>query len=158
MSVLKLKNRYLVGLGSWLNELQLAGKESRERTRFVNLIIARIGETDKFREAIVDKYVKKDKNGEKVKKVLENGTEVWDISGTDMKAYEKEYQDLMDDVWNLDVLEGNKEKLKVVQDIVLNTEYKFGPKEGNTQEEKIANIRQAADYEIWCDAFEEIKL
>ena len=34
----KIKNRFLVGLANWLTELRLHGEQTRERTRFVEVI------------------------------------------------------------------------------------------------------------------------
>lgn len=156
MSAFKIQNKHLVGLASWLNELQLGGKESRERTRFVGLLVEKIQETEKFRNELLDKYVEKDKDGQRKKKMNEAEQEVWDISEDNIEKYQKEYADLLEDEFVLDSSEGNKEKLKVVKDIVLNTTYIFGPKEGDDMQEKVAKIRQANDYEVWCKAFETV--
>jgi len=158
MSKFEIKNKYLIGLGSWLNELNLSGKESRERTRFVNLIVKHIDENEKFRMEIISKYCEKDENGENRKKMNEQGQEVWDMSEENQEKFAKEFIDLMDENFIIDVLEGNKEKTKVVKDIVLNTNYVFGPKEGDSPEEKSAKVRQANDYNIWCESFEAVTI
>lgn len=156
MKSLKLQNKHLVGLASWLNELSLAGVESRERTRFVNVLIERITENEKFRAELLDKYVTKE-DGKMKKKMNEvTGEEVWDISDENIVLFQKEYSDLMDEEYVMDILDGNKQKLKVVKEVVLNTDYKFGPKEGDVGQEKIAKLRQANEYGIWCEAFEAV--
>lgn len=158
MTSFKIKNKYVLGLASWLNDLQLYGKESRERTRFVSVLSERLAETDKFRNSMVEKYVEKGEDGKSKTKVGDDGVEVWDIKAEELPKFEKEYNELMDEDFVLDVLDGNKEKTKVVKDIVLNTDYKFGPKEGDSVQEKMAKIRQAAEYDKWCEAFEAVEL
>lgn len=155
MNSFKIKNKFIVGLGSWLNELQLSGKESRERTRFVSLLIDRLAEVEKFKIDLLDKYVEKDKKGEKKKKMIES-TEIWDMSPENQIPFSTDMNELMDEEFVIDVLEGNKEKVKVVKDIVLNTSYVFGPKDGDSAEEKQAKLRQMNDYNLWCDSFEAV--
>lgn len=154
---LKIKNRYLVGLGSWLQEQQLSGRESRERTRFVTLLQEQLNDVDKHRNEILEKYVGKDDKGN-WKTVVDNGKEKLDVPADQEEAFFKEIEDLMDEEFVLDLLEGNKQKIRTVKDILLNTDYKFGPREGDSAEEREARIRQAADYEKWCEAFEAIEL
>lgn len=157
MTSFKLKNKYLVSLGSWLNELSLQGNESRERTRFVNMLIERINENEKFRTELLDKYVNKDESGQKKKTTNpETKEEVWDISEHNMNEYIREYSELMEEDYVMDILEGNKQKLKVMKEAVLNTKYIFGPQEVDTPQEKLAKLRQMNDYEIWCQAFESV--
>jgi len=158
MKSFTLKNKYLVGLASWLNEISLQGAESRERTRFVNVLIERITESEKFRAEALDRYTTRDENGEMKKKINEiTNEEVWDISDENVILFSKEYGDLMEEEYIMDILDGNKQKLKVMKDAVLNTTYVFGPKEGDSPQEKIAKIRQMHDYEIWCQAFEAVE-
>lgn len=157
MNSLKIQNKYLVGLASWLNELPLGGSESRERTRFVRMLVDRITENEKFRGELLDKYVEKETDGQKKKKIQETtGEEVWDISEENSVLFAKDYADLMDEEYIMDILDGNKQKLKVIKNVVLNTDYKFGPKEGDVGAERVAKIRQANDYEEWCKAFEAV--
>lgn len=158
MNIFKIKNKFLVGLGSWLNELQLSGKESRERTRFVNLLVDRLTENEKFRAELIKKYAQKDEEGNPRKRTEEGAGEIWDILPEDMEAYAKEYNEMMNEDFIIDVLEGNKEKVKVVTNIVLNTDYVFGPKEGDVEGERQAKLRQMNDYDIWCESFEAVTL
>ena len=156
MNSFKLQNKYVVGLASWLNELSLQGAESRERTRFVNVLIERIQENEKFRTDLLEKFVEKDENGQKKKKVNELNEEVWDIPEDKLTEYVKEYTDLMEDEYVMDILDGNKQKLKVMKEAVLNTTYTFGPQEVDSIPEKQAKLRQMNDYDIWCKAFEAV--
>jgi len=157
MNSFKIKNKYLVGLASWLNEVSLQGSESRERTRFINVLVERITENEKFRMELLDKHVTKDDSNQMKKKTNEiTNEEVWDISDENMILFTKEYGDLMEEEYVMDILDGNKQKLKVMKNVVLNTNYIFGPKEGDLIQEKTAKIRQMHDYEIWCQSFEGV--
>lgn len=128
----KLKNTYLLGLGMWLNSLSLAGKESRQRTRFVKIIADRVDELKKFREDIIGKYteekmeLEKEKDGsdKEVPKIV-NDNYVFK-NPEFLKEFNKELEELYDEELVLDKNEGNKSKVDVVSDIVLNTGYKFG--------------------------------
>lgn len=156
MMSFKIKNAFLVGLASWLNEVPLQGSESRERTRFNNILIERIQENEKFRSELLEKYVEKDENGARKKKMNEINEEVWDMSEENMVLYTKEYGDLMGEEFIMDILDGNKQKLKVMKDVVLNTTYVFGPKDSDSPQERAGKIRQMHDYESWCQAFEAV--
>ena len=57
---LKIKKQYLLGLGTWLNEQQVSGRVSRERTRFVTKIQEELAEIDKERITIAEEYAEKD--------------------------------------------------------------------------------------------------
>ncbi len=153
----KIKKRFLLGLASWLNLLPLAGKESRERSRFVTLASEALKEMEAERKEIVSKYAKKDENGD-LEKTVDNGMERYVIEDGKTEELEKDYTELLDEEWVLDIGEGHKSKIRVVSDIVLNTDYKFGPAEGDSPEETEAKVRQANDYEKWCLAFEAVEL
>ena len=77
-NALKLKKQYILGLASWLSEQSLAGRESRERSRFVELASQQLTETEKERKAIVEKYVEKNEDGS-WKTTVDNGLERWVI-------------------------------------------------------------------------------
>lgn len=155
---LKIKKLHLVGIASWLNEQQLAGKESRERTRFVGILAKEVEEFNKERNEIVNKYAEKDEKTGKPKTIVDNGTENFDIKKDKLEAYTKEMVDLQDEEFVLDIGEGHKSKIKTVKDILLNTDYQFGPKEGDDPKEKEAKLRQAGDYAVWCEYFEALEI
>lgn len=147
MSKVSIRNNLIIGLASWLNEQPLSGFQSRERTRFVQKLVERHNETENFRKELIEKYSKKDEEGKQVKAddgesiVLEN-----------VEEFMKEAEDLYSDEFVLDM---STISFKTIKDIVLNTTYVFGPKESDDEKEKIAKIRQANDYNAWCECFEE---
>lgn len=153
----KLKNRYVLGLATWLNDQSLAGKDSRERTKFVTLLAAHLNETDKDRVELLKKYAEKDEKGE-FKMKEENGKQVYDLLPDKLVEFGKEYSELLDEDFIIDILEGNKSKFETVKRIVLDTDYKFGPRENDTPEEKDERVKLMNQYDLWAEAFEEVKI
>lgn len=141
-----IKNSLVLSLASWLNELNLIGRESRERTRFVNLLAVRYQETEKFRMEILNKYAQKDEEGKN--KVSEDGKS---ILLEDSNAYVKEVTELMEDEY---VIQLDSKVFNTLKHIVLDTTYTFGPKEGQEEQEIQAKVRQASEYALWCECFE----
>lgn len=155
---LRIKNRYLLGLGSWLSILPLGGRESRERSRFVQIASDALVQMEKERKELIDKYAEKEEDGVTLKKTVDNGMERYVIPPEKTADLEREYAELLDEDFVLDIGEGHKAKIRTVRDILLNTDYKFGPAETDSPEEKAAKIRQAADYDKWCEAFETLDI
>jgi len=162
---LKIKNRYLRELGSWLVGMPLAGNDSRQRTRFIGLIYPRIKEIEEELKA-ADKEVKdkakKDKKGELVKlnerqKVGADGKVVMDKDGNivlewdldinpeDLKKINDDLGKYMDEEFVIDVLDSNIAKVKTVKQIIFNTDQKF-------------TGRDAVIYNEWCEAFELVNI
>lgn len=147
---LKLENSQLAGFASWLNELNLDGAQSRERTRIVKMMANRIEEIEDFRLEILNKYSEKDENGKN--KMNEDGKSVMLVDDKKDKFIE-EIKDLYAEEYTFNI---DAHQLRVLKDIVLNTGYKFGPKEDDNPVEKQRKIRQANDYVVWCDALEKV--
>ena len=143
-----IENQHILGLASWLHELNLSGRQSRVRTRFVKTLSDRYQENEKFRQELIEKYGKKDK-GQLVK--TEDGKSY--VLG-DKEKFVQELQDLLEEQFVVTLDNNDANTLK---EMVLDTDYVFGPKEGTTPEEKAAKSRQANDYEVWCKSFEEMK-
>jgi len=163
MQTLKIKNRYLRELGNWLVTLELAGNECRQRTRFIDLIIPRIKEIDdefkKIDQRIKD-CAKKDKKGELVKlnerqKLDRDGKPMmgkdgkpvmeWDLDvpQEEIEKVNVELIKYLDEEFVIDVLDSNKEKVRITKEIILNTDKKF-------------TGADAVIYNAWCEAFEAL--
>lgn len=141
--VFKLQMGKLLGFASWMNELQLTGRVSRARTKFVKDLVPGVTELENHRQALLKKY----------------GTEKdGDIVVESPPEFMKEYEPLFKEDYKLDILPSKEEEFQLLRSTILNTTYVFGPREGDSEEEKKAKLRQAADYEIWCDALEEVEL
>lgn len=153
---LKLKNYHLVGLGTWLNEQQLTGRASRARTRFVKDIQEKLSELEKERVALCEQFADKDEAGA-VKKESVNNAEQYVFSEEGQREFAEEYRDLMTEDWIVDVTDANRDTITLITHIVLETDYRFGPREGETTEQSQFRVRQMNDYPLWCEAFEAVE-
>lgn len=154
MNELKIKNNNLVSLTRWLNGIALPGKESRVRTRFVELASEHIADIDEKRIELLKQHAKKDDKGEPILiedmvkdeasgEDIPSGTKRYDLE--DQDKFKKEFDAVMEEEFVLDVTDGHKDKCKVVRDIILNTNEEFsGP--------------VAKEYETWCAAFEVLDI
>ncbi len=143
--VFKIKNVYLIGLTSWLNELMLHGPQSRERTRFAKKMAERVGENEEFRKGLLTKY----SDG-----IGETGEIKWKEGGEE--SANKEYKELMEEDYKVDITGATREQFDIVKELVLNTRHQFGPSELDTGQDRMDKIRQAGDYLMWCEAFEQV--
>lgn len=143
-----IQNQYILGLASWLHELNLSGRQSRVRSRFVATLSNRYQENEKFRQELIEKYGKKDKKGALIK--TEDGKS---YILEDKDKFVAELKDLLEEEYTV-TLDGNDGA--VLKSVVLDTDYVFGPKDSMTEEEKVAKMRQANDYAAWCEAFEKM--
>lgn len=157
---LKIPKRYLPSLSFWLQKQSLAGKESRIRTRFVKAINESIRITDAEKQEIIEKYVEKEKDkktGKLVRKtVLDNGVRKYAIKKGKEDVLNTELEDLYAEDYIMSVTPETKENIKVIKDILLNTEYKFGMKEGMSVAEQQDAVFEAQAYDVWCEAFEAV--
>ncbi len=157
MNEFRIQNRYLIGLCDWLSSLQLPGQDSRERTKFVDLCIEKISEIEIKRKETIDKYVKKDEKGNWLKKEIE-GRHFWDIDENKLDEFNKEFDAISLEEFVIKIEDGNKSKLTKVRDLVLKTDYKFGPSDSDPIPTKQYKLRLAADYDHWCEAFEKLTI
>lgn len=155
--IFKLKNKYLSGLVQWLAIQQLTGKQSRERTRFINLLQIKLKEIEGFYKGLMEKFIEKGKDGKYSTKKDKDGTEVYTfVTKKEEEEYVKEIDDLNDEEFKIELTEINKEMLTEIKKVVLDTDYKFGPKENTPRVEIVKQIRLANEYEEWCQSFEKI--
>ena len=117
-------NNHLVELGTWLSKLELTGKESRVRTRFLKLASDRLTEVEKVRSELAGKYSKKNEAG---KSEIVDGHYQFEVE--DMVKFVQEFNEVLKEEFILDVTAGNKETLQIVKTILLNTEQKFSGKD-----------------------------
>lgn len=147
-------------MASWLSEQRLSGGASRSRTRFVETLSTAVQTMEKERQAIIEAVVNKEEDGKTWKKIpaTEGQEEKWDIPVDKLPELEKEYGALLDESFILDITEANREIIKSVSHILLDTDYLFGPRENDSRDEVIARVRQMNDYPKWCEAFEGLEL
>jgi hypothetical protein len=155
MTAFRIKKGQLVGLGSWLNEQQLSGRKSRERTRFVEDIQEELRQVEAARIALLEEHAEIDAEGKPVKEAVEGGQERYKLTEEATAEFQKAYSDLLSEDWIVDITEANREQISTVSDIVLNTDYRFGPRDEEPSWQREARMRQMNDYPHWCEAFEQ---
>lgn len=105
-------------------------------------------------EEMIDKFVNKDDEGNRKRK-KEGVNEYWDFSEENLKKFEKEYTELMEEEFVIEITPSTKEKIKTVKELVLTTEAKFGPGPDDSPYERDRKVQEAIDYANWCDALDE---
>jgi hypothetical protein len=152
---LKIQNRFLVGLGSWLNDQQLSGRASRARTRFVEDMQVELNHIEADRVKMLEGLADKDENGAPKKEKDEaTGQEKYVISDEAAAKFAQEYSALLTEDCIIDITDANRERMDEIKGIVLNTDYRFGPQEGDSDAVRQMRVRQMNDYPHWCEAFE----
>lgn len=138
-----IKRKYILGLGNWLQSLSLQGQDSRNRTKFVEMLAEEVKENEETRMEIVKKYAKLDDKNEPVLVEKEGGAKHYEIPDDKMEEFQKEVVSFLEQDATFGGA-GMKNRFETVKNIVLNTTEKIGP-------------QIAADYDVWCEAFEAIK-
>lgn len=142
---LKMQRKYALGLGQWLNSLALIGRESRERTKFVELLSEEVKENEAMRLEVIKKFAEKDDKGEPViVEGDENKAAHFAVPDDKLADFNKEMLAYLDEEFVISG-EGLKNRLMIVKSIVLNTTEKIEP-----------NI--ASEYDKWCEAFEKMEI
>lgn len=147
-------------LQDWLSNQMLHGKESRARTRFINLILPRIKETEEVRLKLLTDCAKKQKKEQEVdgkKKEVEvpvyfdkEGKETTDQQKgvryviQDQEKFVKEYGEYLQEDLILDITPSTSETIYGVRDLLLKTSYEF-------------KGRMAIRYDEWCEKLEGIR-
>lgn len=153
----KIKKAYLLGLGNWLNDQSLSGRESRARTRFVEILQEELNTIEKDRIALLDANADKDESGNPKMEEGEGGKH-YVLSAEAQEKVATEYTDMLHEDWILDVTEANRETVQLVKKIVLDTDYRFGPRENDSPATAQMRVRQMNDYPQWCAAFDSAVL
>lgn len=138
---LELKRKYVLSLGNWLMNLSLLGRESRERTKFLEQLNDELAEQEKIRLSIVEKYADKKEGKPEVKDTPE-GTK-FSFTPENLAKFNTEYNDYLAEDFVLESA-GNIQRLKIIKSIVLDTQEKISPSD-------------AFDYDQWCEAFEKVQ-
>lgn len=142
--IFTLNSRQALGLGQWLNTQALSGRESRERSKFVEQINEFLKDVEETRLAIVEKYAELDEN-KKPKTVTENGNSHFVVKDEDLPKFNEEMNQYLDNTSFIVSGPGNIQRLKVVKQLVIDTT------------EKIPGAI-AGDYDKWCEAFEAVEV
>ncbi len=161
-----------VGLHEWIAKQMLHGQESRARTRFLQSIAPRVQEVDNVRIELLKKHAEKQtvKQGDKEVELpvmtyievaeekdpdgktvrIPKEVETTDANKgkrfkiEDAEAFNKEYQEYLNEDCIIDVTPANREIVNRIKDILVNSHETFAG-------------RMALLYDEWCSAFENIK-
>lgn len=144
---LTFKHYHLTPLGNWLQGLDLPGRKSRARNRFItNILAPRIKELEDTRIEMLGKYSNKDNDGKpKMKKMPDGSGDVFDLK--DQEGFRKEFNDYNEEEFVVDVTKSNEGDINIIKDLTLNTEEKFKDTPGNM----LATL-----YSEWCEVFEKL--
>jgi len=148
MEPLKLKNYLIIPLAKWLMDLELPGRMSRSRNRFLDVIRPRFEEVENTRLELGKKHAKKDEKGNPIE-IEDEGIKRFDMDDAGREAFKKDYVEYINEESVFDVTAANEADMKAVAQIVLETDEKFS----DTPESP-----RATQYSEWCTAFEAAKL
>jgi len=143
-----LSNYLVLPLFNFLGEMNLVGKESRTRTRFIKMILDRAKEIEQERLDLLKKHAAKDADGktiyfDKDKQETTDESIAQNIKIGNSEGFAKEYNELLGEKFIIDVMDSSKETLNGIKEILLNTDSSF---KGN----------DAAIYDEICTAFETL--
>lgn len=129
-------------LFTWLSRLALAGRESRERTRFLHLCADRVREMEKARVELAKTYARKDESGHPMQIAGKNGGH-FDIAEEKYVEFVQELQKILNEQITFDILPSNIENWKKIKEIVLNTTEVFGEADAEWYEEVCGILEQS---------------
>lgn len=119
---IRMYNVEIEQFANFLLGLNLKGKESRMRTRFIKTLQERMALVKEEHLDLIKQYSEKDENGEP--KIIEkDGQQVYDVQ--DMEAFNKEYNELMLEELVVEETVANKDVLNAVRNAVLNCDQEF---------------------------------
>lgn len=147
---LTFKTYHVNPLGTWLQKLELPGKKSRSRNRFIiDFISKKSEEIEKERVTLLTKYSEKDKDGKPKMKTVPDGStsDTFEINKENMKKFNVDYNEFMKEDYVIDVTKAKETDVSAIAEIVLNTEEKFVDHVGDMA---------ATMYNEWCEIFEKL--
>lgn len=139
---LKIKNYLIASLAQWLYNLPLSGEQSRQRTKFVELLWEQVRAIDQRRLEMVKSRAKLDTKGEPVIVEDEEGKKNFDIPEDERTKLELLYEEMLNEEFEIS-FDGNKAKIETIKEIILTTDFKFSGK-------------TAELYQEWFDLFNDV--
>lgn len=138
---MKLKNVEVEALIGFLMKMELKGRDSRMRTRFVKLLMERQNLIEQEHQDLIKQFsvIGEDGNPKTIEK---DGKHFYDVQ--DKVGFNREYYMLLQEEYIIEETEERKEMLLLLKDVILNCEMTFMGGE-------------ALEYDRWCDIVEEIK-
>lgn len=144
MKPFTLKQYTLTPLANWLVGLELPGKQSRARNRFIKDIRPRIEEIEQTRIDLNKQYATKDDKGNPLE-VEVDGVKRFDFIDENLEKFKKEWTEYLQEEYVLEIDAGISSYFHQVADMVLNTDATF---------KDSADGMLASYYDEWCTAFE----
>lgn len=137
---LRIKNNQLNEFGQFLLTLELKGKKSRLRTRFIKLLNEQLKQFNEEHALLLKEHCHLDEEGNP-KTVERDNQQYWDIK--DIPSYKQDYNELLEEEF---IIEGEdkRDMLLVVKDAILDCDKSFSGSE-------------AMLYDQWCDIVESIE-
>lgn len=151
-------NRQLEPFGKWLHDLHLDAKESRVRTRFIELLGKQLEYIERERVELIRKYAKKDEEGSPIVVIDSAGRNLYDVPPEFNEKVNKEYNDLVNGNFVIPIDDSNREFFRALKDIVLETYYRFGPREGDPDNVRNAKTQLAMSYHLWAQSFDGLEV
>ena len=139
-----IQRSYIFGLGKWLQSLALSGRESRERTKFIETLNTELQEIDLVRMEIIKKYAEIDPDTKEPMMKEEDGSSHYVVPDEKMADFSDEFKKYLEEDFTM-TIDGNIQRLKIVKSIVLDTPEKID-----------SSVAEA--YDKWCDAFEKVEV
>ncbi len=127
---IKLTCSQIIFLTKLIASEMLHGSECRSRNRIVNILNPKLDEFEKNRMELINRFGEKDESG-KVKTNPETNSFVL----SNEEGFSKEYKEMIDEKIVIDIFPSNREDLKVVKNLVLNTKKDFGYADGEIYDE-----------------------
>ena len=156
---LRIKNVHIHEFCGWLNDLYLEPIASRIRTTFIEMCTNHLNNyVEKERIEIVRKYASKDEEGNPIMILDAQGRKLYDIPPEKNAEMNVEYNELLQGDFIIQIDDKNVEMIKIIKKIVLEPEYRFGPREGDPMNIKKAKVELSTKYNEWCKAFSGLEL
>lgn len=137
---MKIKNGEIEAFANFLMKLELKGRESRLRTRFVKLLMERVELVTEEHRDLIRQFARFHENGEPVI-IEEGGVRMYDVP--DRVTFNREYAMLLNEDFIIEENEERKEMLLFIKELILNCDMTF-------------KGREALEYDNWCEIVEEI--
>lgn len=138
---MKIINAEAQDFANFLMSIDLIGRDSRFRTRFVRLLMERVQQVKSEHAELIKQFARFDEEGNPII-VKINGQDAYDVP--DRASFNKEYNLLLNEEYVIDETEERKEMLLLIKDIILNCQKTF-------------KGREALEYDRWCEIVEAIK-
>lgn len=140
MTNMRMKNAEVEAFANFLMTIELRGKESRLRTRFVRMLVEKVDQINEDHRELIRQFASFDENGEAI--IVEiDGKKAYDVP--DREAFNHEYFLLLNEDFIIDESEERREMLMFIKELILNCDTTF-------------KGREALEYDRWCDIVEEI--